>query len=1669
MAATDKPYRDQRVMDIVFAVSCVAMLLSCIWMFADDYYREYKPIQRKFRDVETALSERQMINDLPDPQLVEVREKAVVAARQALADKKKDVAPAEQEYLVKRDNNDTRYKKIKADLDAKASYYNIAMEHVGDSRPKSAEHRFSQKEAEELKKEVKRLEDELKEAQATIDATQQKYREEVRKQLEPLERDLANAEEDLKRITAPFDRFAKSTAQKTWTVYDSIRTLPILDGFASPTRINQIHLNDLTIEYGSFKDVPRYDRCTTCHLGIERATFNRDKLDALSDEPYEANLRLRWTRKLFNDRKKGGEKLGFDLGNLPRQVSTMKLTPAEVTMYAAHPRLDLFVDANSPHPAEKVGCTICHNGQGSATSFGLAAHSPADFRQEEEWRKEHGWAHDHFWDFPMLSSRFVESTCLKCHHQVTDLVRHGSKEEAPKLLRGYNLVREMGCFGCHEIAGLKSGKEVGPDLRLEPSPALEWLSAAEQEKAKSDPANPPGTYRKVGPSLRRLAEKTNPEWVHLWINSPRGFRPDTRMPHFYNLSNNSGEAFDENTGTPNQKAFPATEIHCVTAYLFEESSRNLKGDDTLRKYLEHVHDTLLKRLLQEDRKQLGPLNEKDKKALDATTRQLADLALLSVPAKAARINVVATELKQAQDRLQDLLQAPEAARRKLQQQRQLAKSRDDTDKVKEIDRDLADNKKTFEQAVGLGDESLAKLTKEFKEEKEPAKKKKLEKELLEAEQTRKDRRLSLTGLAEELRKLSLPTPISEKVVSWDGTVLKELPAPGDKKKVENGRRLFIEKGCMACHSHEGTTREKEGPVVNGEANFGPNLSRLAAKLGIDSKGTDARRWLLQWILNPNVHHPRTRMPITQLSKEDATDIADWLLSQKVEDWKEEDPAAEPRMKDLKALTRVYLLKAPGITREEVQQFLGGEDDKMPEGIPDSWLRSVAPDAEEHRLAKSTIKPKDLKWYVGKKAITRLGCFGCHDTPGFDQAKPIGVALNDWGKKDPERLAFEDAPAFLRGHFNVVASRNKAADKTERDPDWKYSKDGKPPLERFFAEGVEHHTRDGFLNLKLEDPRSYDYQRLRTWDDRLRMPQFRFARHVRREKDEVLPPEPSQDASEAEKKAYQKEKNRREERYQARLSRAEAEAREAVMTFILGLVAEPIPLKYQANPKPDKLAETKGRQVLEKFNCAGCHQVRSGVYEFYPSKEAIKDLDTRLSEPAVLNKILEGHSFMNHNAWVGTASPYPDRMLAMGTLAIPPGQTAALSPDPEEGTPEFLLVRLSDALRFTNESRMVRDYPAGEVIRIPLKDLPPEVRPATQDMSSPELARAWVNRLAPQPYGGTFRSLLTNEYAKKAYSTTIKTDEDAFNVLPPPLIREGERVQPNWLYQFLLKPHAIRPQVLLRMPQFNMSADDATALVNYFTAVERLTNGSAGNANAFLNVEQQDKEYWQLKNEEYVKKLSDEQKKKRLEELKPIWELVLQDQVVSLKPELAYAEKELEIAREEAKKTPGDATKKIEQDAQKKVDDLKKRISALEDNAKKKDFKALNEEWEKNAYAADAYRLLLSHEKGICRSCHSIGNLGLEGAKAPPLDKVSDRLRPEWTRRWIAAPAQMYAYNTTMPANFLHPKPPATVNKEIFDGSTMEQIMAVRDVLLNFPRINNMPVNRYYRPAPAGGK
>jgi mono/diheme cytochrome c family protein len=55
-------------------------------------------------------------------------------------------------------------------------------------------------------------------------------------------------------------------------------------------------------------------------------------------------------------------------------------------------------------------------------------------------------------------------------------------------------------------------------------------------------------------------------------------------------------------------------------------------------------------------------------------------------------------------------------------------------------------------------------------------------------------------------------------------------------------------------------------------------------------------------------------------------------------------------------------------------------------------------------------------------------------------------------------------------------------------------------------------------------------------------------------------------------------------------------------------------------------------------------------------------------------------------------------------------------------------------------------------------------------------------------------------------------------LAPDLTYEGSRAQRQWLVDFLENPQTLRPTLVLRMPQFNMSDKDATTLADYMTMV-----------------------------------------------------------------------------------------------------------------------------------------------------------------------------------------------------------------------------------------------------------
>ena len=93
----------------------------------------------------------------------------------------------------------------------------------------------------------------------------------------------------------------------------------------------------------------------------------------------------------------------------------------------------------------------------------------------------------------------------------------------------------------------------------------------------------PGSFRKVGPSLRHLNSKVDYNWVYSWIRKPSDFRPTTRMPQFFlnhEHLNNTDKAFTIHdaegkevkiTDLEYTKRFENIEVRALAQFLLADS------------------------------------------------------------------------------------------------------------------------------------------------------------------------------------------------------------------------------------------------------------------------------------------------------------------------------------------------------------------------------------------------------------------------------------------------------------------------------------------------------------------------------------------------------------------------------------------------------------------------------------------------------------------------------------------------------------------------------------------------------------------------------------------------------------------------------------------------------------------------------------------------------------------------------------------------------------------------------------------------------------------------------------------------------------------------------------------------------------------------------------------
>ena len=537
-----------------FAIGSIVLLITIIAGFAQDYGREWKRWQREFGRIDqqaTRAAYDEMASEMEgSTELAQAREQ-VAAAEESLSARKDDVAAAGREVdrlKARFDIVNSRFQNVKAEMEraryrdeqAAASVDGLALNSERTARALERwEGEFAGASVAQEEAQIA-----LDQAQAALTSFQDDVRAATRT------RDQLSREADLlmRRLTRMDPEFSPLGVK----VANVIRDLPILD-LAQPTlKVNQVVLPDIK-ENLNFAQVPRVDRCVTCHQGVERA----------------------------------------DLEGVENP-------------HGAHPRLALFVASDSPHPLEEFGCTSCHGGRGRATDFYGTVHVPDSSDQEHDWEERLGWKEYHLWEEPMHPLRYAEAGCYQCHSGQTQV------RGADQLNYGLALVEQAGCYSCHQIDSFERSLQRGPSLRhvadkITPDFAFQWIKDPAAFRAQtwmpsyfgqsnnSDPdsaarsdqevramvsylfatstaypmasipvagdavrgeelvasvgcmachQSPEETVgsdtrtaasiqdlrRQFGPNFQGLGSKTSAQWVYNWLKDPSSYHPGTRMP-----------------------------------------------------------------------------------------------------------------------------------------------------------------------------------------------------------------------------------------------------------------------------------------------------------------------------------------------------------------------------------------------------------------------------------------------------------------------------------------------------------------------------------------------------------------------------------------------------------------------------------------------------------------------------------------------------------------------------------------------------------------------------------------------------------------------------------------------------------------------------------------------------------------------------------------------------------------------------------------------------------------------------------------------------------------------------------------------------------------------------------------------------------------------------------
>jgi mono/diheme cytochrome c family protein len=239
--------------------------------------------------------------------------------------------------------------------------------------------------------------------------------------------------------------------------------------------------------------------------------------------------------------------------------------------------------------------------------------------------------------------------------------------------------------------------------------------------------------------------------------------------------------------------------------------------------------------------------------------------------------------------------------------------------------------------------------------------------------------------------------------------------------VTRGADLYLEKGCYGCHGARGAAELPK---------FGPPLGALRSKL------RDPARWIYAWLRDPKGLSPGTAMPEFGFGEEEAAKVTAFLLALPGGmppgslDLGGASAAEGKRLFEQKGCRACHGVE-PGETGASPRvPNLAGIGSKVTAEWLDRWIadpRAYDPHSPMPKIEMTEPERRAVVAYLlglerpeplpaapdpsrfwpeeGRELVRQYECYGCHEIPGFENARPSVPDLGEFARKRVDDLDF----------------------------------------------------------------------------------------------------------------------------------------------------------------------------------------------------------------------------------------------------------------------------------------------------------------------------------------------------------------------------------------------------------------------------------------------------------------------------------------------------------------------------------------------------------------------------------------------------------------------------------------------------------------------------------------